>query len=51
MLAVAPHAVAARYDPQADRIVVTLNTAVDVSFSPRDVQGLENASAEQAPLQ
>jgi Protein of unknown function (DUF2442) len=47
MLAVAPHAVAARYDPQADRIVVTLNTAVDVSFSPRDVQGLENASAEQ----
>jgi hypothetical protein len=37
--------VAARYDRQADRIVVTLNTAIDVSFSPRDAQGLENASA------
>jgi hypothetical protein len=47
MLAMTPHAVAARYDRQADRIVVTLNTAVDVSFSLRDAQGLENASAEQ----
>jgi hypothetical protein len=47
MLATIPHAVAARYDWQADRIVVTLNTGLDVSFSPRDAQGLENASAEQ----
>ncbi len=47
MLAMIPHAVATRYDRQSDRIVVTLNTAVDVSFSPRDAQGLENASAEQ----
>jgi hypothetical protein len=47
MLAMTPRAVAARYDRKADRIVVTLNTAVDVSFSPRDAQGLENASAEQ----
>jgi hypothetical protein len=47
MLATTPHAVATRYDRQSDRIVVTLNTAVDVSFSPRDAQGLENASAEQ----
>jgi hypothetical protein len=43
----APHAVAVRYDRQADRIVVTLNTRVDLSFSPRDAQGLENANAEQ----
>jgi hypothetical protein len=47
MLATTPRAVAARYDRKADRIVVTLNTAVDVSFSPRDAQGLENASADQ----
>jgi hypothetical protein len=46
MLATTPHAVAARYDRQADRIVVTLNTRLDLSFSPRDAQGLENASAE-----
>lgn len=26
---------------------MTLNTAVDVSFSPRDAQGLENATAGQ----
>jgi hypothetical protein len=47
VLAATPHAVAARYDRQANRIVVTLNTGVDVSFSPRDAQGLEHASAEQ----
>jgi hypothetical protein len=46
MLAVTPHAVAARYDRGADRIVVTLNTRVDLSFSPRDAQGLEKANAE-----
>jgi len=47
MHATTPHSVAARYDRQADRIVVTLNTAVDVSFSPRDAQGLEDASADE----
>jgi hypothetical protein len=47
MLATTPHAVAACYDRQADRIVLTLNTGLDVSFSPRDAQGLEKASAEQ----
>ena len=47
MLATTPHAVAARYDRQANRIVVTLNTGLDVSFSPRDAQGLENANPEQ----
>jgi hypothetical protein len=47
MLATPPRAVAVRYDRRADRIVVTLNTAVDMSFSPRDAQGLENASADE----
>jgi hypothetical protein len=47
MLARTPRAVAARYDQQADRIVVTLNTGLEVSFSPRDAQGLENARAGQ----
>jgi hypothetical protein len=47
MLATTPHAVAARYDRRADRIVVTLSTGIDVSFSPRDAQGLEDASGEQ----
>jgi hypothetical protein len=47
MLATTPRAVAARYDRRADRIVVTLNTTVDVSFSPRAAQGLENASADE----
>jgi hypothetical protein len=47
MLATNPHAVAARYGRQANRIVVTLNTGLDVSFSPSDAQGLGNASGEQ----
>lgn len=47
MLATIPHAVAARYDRRADRIVVTLNTGLDVSFSPHDAQGLKHAGAEQ----
>jgi hypothetical protein len=47
MLATVPHAVAARYDRRAHRIVVTLNTGLDVSFSPGDAQGLENASAAE----
>jgi Protein of unknown function (DUF2442) len=44
MLAAVPHAVAARYDRRADRIIVALNTGIDVSFSPRAAQGLEHAT-------
>ena len=47
MLATTPHAVTARYDLKADRVVVSLNTGIDVSFSPRDAQGLEDASGEE----
>ena len=45
MLASAPRAVGARYNRRADRVVITLSNGLDVSFSPRDAQGLEYASA------
>jgi hypothetical protein len=47
MLATTPHALTARYDRRTDRVVVTLNTGIDVSFSPRDAQGLEHATSDQ----
>jgi hypothetical protein len=47
MLKSIPHAVAVRYDRRADRIVVTLNTGLELGFSPRDAQGLENARADE----
>ena len=50
MLATTPHAVAARYDRKSDRIVMSLNTGFEVSFSPRETQGLENARAEQLAM-
>jgi hypothetical protein len=50
MLATTPRAVAARYDRKSDRIVVSLNTGFEVSFSPRETQGLENARAEQLAM-
>jgi hypothetical protein len=42
-----PYAVAARFDCRLDRIIVHLSTGLDVAFSPRDAQGLENATAAQ----
>ena len=42
-----PHAVSARYDRGIARVVITLNTNLDVAFSPRDAEGLENASPAQ----
>ncbi|MBK8211681.1 MAG: DUF2442 domain-containing protein [Rhodospirillales bacterium] len=41
--AAGPTAVAARYDRRIGRMVVSLSTGLDVTFSPRDVQGLETA--------
>ncbi|MEA2936844.1 MAG: hypothetical protein QOC56_348 [Alphaproteobacteria bacterium] len=38
-----PFAIAARYDRRRDRIVVTLNTGLELAFPPRIAQGLENA--------
>ena len=42
-----PHAVSARYDRRIARVVVRLNTGLEISFSPRDAQGLETATWEQ----
>lgn len=42
-----PHAIAAYYDRANRRIVVRLSSHLDVSFSPQDAQGLENAKPSQ----
>jgi hypothetical protein len=47
MLAAIPHALSARYDRRIGRIVVRLSTGLEISFSPRDAQGLETATWEQ----
>jgi hypothetical protein len=39
-----PRAVAARYDHRTSRIVIRLSSKLEVTFSPRDAEGLENAS-------
>lgn len=44
MQASLPHAVAARYDRRIGRIVIQLDTNLDVAFAPRDAQGLEHAT-------
>jgi hypothetical protein len=42
-----PHAVSAQYDRRIGRIVIHLSTGLDVAFSPRDAEGLENATVAQ----
>jgi len=42
-----PRAVAAHYDRKTGRIVIELSSKVIVAFSPRDVEGLENAKPSQ----
>lgn len=42
----AGHAVAARYDRRRSRIVVTLNTGVELAFPTRLAEGLANAPAD-----
>jgi Protein of unknown function (DUF2442) len=44
-LTAGPTAVAARYDRRSDRVVVSLSSGIDISFSPRQAQGLDNAKA------
>jgi Protein of unknown function (DUF2442) len=39
-----PRAVAARYDPCGNRVVVSLSNDVDLSFPPHAAQGLETAT-------
>ncbi|WP_158945768.1 DUF2442 domain-containing protein [Granulicella sp. S190] len=42
-----PIATAARYDRKADRIILSLNTNLDIMFSPKNAQGLEHAKPSQ----
>ena len=42
-----PRAIAAHYDRTNDRIVIRLGSKLEVSFSPHDAQGLENAKPSQ----
>jgi hypothetical protein len=42
-----PHAVVARYDRKADRVVITLSSKVELMFSPKDAQGLEEGTTSQ----
>ena len=42
-----PRALAAHYDRTSGRIVIRLSSGLDVSFSPRDAQGLEHARPAQ----
>ena len=42
-----PRAVAAHYHRASGRIVIHLNSKVEVSFSPHDAHGLENAKPSQ----
>lgn len=42
-----PTAISAHYDRRLERVVVRLNTNLDVAFSPRDAEGLEKATPAQ----
>src|SRR5260370_28070824 len=42
-----PRVVSAYYDPKTGRIVIHLSSKLIVSFSPRDVEGLEDATPAQ----
>ncbi len=42
-----PKAVAAHYDRRSGRVVISLSSKLDVSFSPCDAQGLERAEPEE----
>ena len=47
MRAKTPHAVSARYDRRIGRVVIRLSTGLDIAFSPKDAQGLEDATWQQ----
>jgi hypothetical protein len=42
-----PRVVSAHYDRKAERVVIQLSSKLIVSFSPGDVEGLEDARASQ----
>ena len=41
-----PRAESAHYDGGRNRIIVRLTTGVEIGFAPRDVEGLQDASAD-----
>jgi hypothetical protein len=41
-----PRAVEAGYDVQRNRVVIRLNTGLEIAFAPQDAQGLEGAMPE-----
>src|SRR5690242_6166375 len=43
----APRVIGAYYDKRTARIVVRLNTKLDVAFAPQDAEGLQNARPSQ----
>jgi hypothetical protein len=45
-----PVAIAARYDRRIGRVLVRLRSGLELAFSPRDVQGLEQASAKELSI-
>jgi hypothetical protein len=47
LLSAVPTAVSAHYDRTGGRIVIRLSSKMDVSFSPRDAEGLERATPAQ----
>ena len=46
-LAHSPTAVAARYDRRIGRVVIGLNSGLEIAFKPHDAQGLERARPAQ----
>jgi hypothetical protein len=46
-LASLPRAVSAHYDRRIGRVVIHLNTKLDIAFSPHDAEGLEAARPDQ----
>jgi hypothetical protein len=42
-----PRAIAAHYDRESDRIVIQLSSKLNISFSPHDAEGLENAKPSE----
>jgi hypothetical protein len=40
-----PRAESAHYDASRDRVIIRLTTGLELGFAPRDVQGLEHATA------
>ncbi len=41
-----PRAQSAHYDAGRNRVIVRLTTGVEIGFAPRDVEGLQHASAD-----